>query len=160
LVQEKQLQVVKLAKLYRKKKFNVGIIGADTYRMAAFEQLKQFGNEFEVFGNVSKDAGETVKKGLDYFSGKDKDIIIIDSAGRSAFDSDLKTELKSIYDNANPDLVLLVMSADLGQIALKQAQEFSSTIPLSGIVLTKMDGSAKGGGALAACSSINIPVFL
>lgn len=153
----KTTTAVKLAKYYAKKRFNIGIIAADTYRMAAYEQLKQYGNEFEVFGNVSKDAAETVKQGLEKLKGKD--IIIIDSAGRSALDEDLRKELKAIVEVANPELSLLVMSADIGQIALKQANEFNELVKLSGIVLTKMDGSAKGGGALAACSNIKIPVL-
>jgi len=152
----KTTTAIKLAKYYTKKRFSVGIIGADTYRMAAFEQLKQFGSEFEVFGNISKSASETVKKGLEHF--KNKDIVIIDSAGRSALDGDLRKELEDIVKVADPEISLLVMSADIGQIALKQANEFNSIFPLAGIVLTKMDGSAKGGGALAACSSIKIPV--
>jgi len=156
----KTTTAVKLANYYKKKKFSVGIIAADTYRMAAFEQLQQFGNEYDVYGGVSKDASETVKKGLEYFEkDKPKDIIIVDSAGRSALDSELSSELSIIYKTLKPDLSLLVLSSDIGQIALKQAQEFNSLTPLTGIILTKMDGSAKGGGALAACSSINIPVF-
>ena len=147
----------KLAKYYNKKGKSIGIIAADTYRMAAYEQLKQYAQDFEVFGNVSKNAGETVKKGLEHF--KDKDIIIVDSAGRSALDSELSKELKEIKDAFNPDMSFLVLSADIGQIALKQAKEFNEIVGINGIIITKLDGSAKGGGALAACSYLKVPVY-
>ena len=74
----KTSSVGKIANYYKRKKFSVGIIAADVYRMAAYEQLVQYAHEFDVFGNVSKDAAETVKQGLLHF--KDKDIIIVDSA--------------------------------------------------------------------------------
>ena len=152
----KTTTAVKLATYYKKKHFNVGLIGADTYRMAAFEQLKQFGKDFDVFGNTDKDASNVVKEGLKTLK---KDIIIIDSAGRSALDSELSNELKSIAQTTKPDLTFLVLSADIGQIALTQAKEFNDIINIDGIILTKIDGSAKGGGALAACAELKIPVY-
>jgi len=147
----------KLAYYYKKKKYSVGIIAADTYRMAAYEQLKQYAKDFDVFGNVSKSASETVKQGLEHF--KDKNIVIVDSAGRSALDDELSKELKEIKDAFNPDMSFLVLSADLGQIALKQAKEFNEIVGINGIIITKLDGSAKGGGALAACSYLKVPVY-
>jgi len=147
----------KLANYYKRKKLSVGIIAADTYRMAAYEQLKQYCYEFEVFGNVSKDAGETVKQGLEHF--KAKDVIIVDSAGRNALDAELSKELASIKDALNPDMSFLVLSADIGQIALKQAKEFNEIVGINGIIITKLDGSAKGGGALAACAYLKAPVY-
>lgn len=148
----------KLAQYYKRKKLSVGIIAADTYRMAAYEQLVQYAHEFEVFGNVSKNAGETVKLGLKHFENK-KDIIIVDSAGRSALDDELAQELKDIKKELNPDMSFLVLSADIGQIALKQAKEFNELVGLNGIIITKLDGSAKGGGALAACAYLKAPVY-
>jgi signal recognition particle subunit SRP54 len=153
----KTTTTIKLANYYKKKGQSVGIIAADTFRMAAYEQLKQYGQNFDVFGNVSKSASETITQGLVNF--KDKDLIIVDSAGRSSFDEELSKELNDISSVFKPDLSILVLSADVGQIALNQAKEFNSIVPLKGIIITKMDGSAKGGGALAACSEINIPVL-
>ena len=147
----------KLAQYYKRKKLSVGIIAADTYRMAAYEQLVQYAHEFEVFGNVSKSASETVKKGIEHF--KDKDIIIVDSAGRNALDAELSKELKDIKEAFKPDMSFLVLSADIGQIALKQAKEFNELVGLNGIIITKLDGSAKGGGALAACTYLKSPVY-
>ncbi len=147
----------KLANYYKRKKLSVGIIAADTYRMAAYEQLKQYAHEFDVFGNVSKNAAETVKLGLEKL--KDKDIIIVDSAGRNALDDELSQELKDIKDAFKPDMSFLVLSADIGQIALKQAKEFNELVGLNGVIITKLDGSAKGGGALAACAYLKSPVY-
>ncbi len=153
----KTTSACKIANFYKRKKLDVGIIAADTYRMAAYEQLKQYAINFNVFGNVSKTAGETVKQGLKHF--KDKNTIIVDTAGRSALDSELAKELKEVKEVLQPDLSILVISADLGQIALKQAKEFNEIVGLNGIIITKMDGSAKGGGALAACAHLQIPVL-
>ena len=147
----------KIANYYKRKKLSLGIICADTYRMAAYEQLKQYAKDFEVFGNVSKSAQETVKLGRQHF--KDRDIIIVDSAGRDALNSELSKELKQIKEELKPDMSFLVLSADIGQIALKQAKEFNEIVGLNGIIITKMDGSAKGGGALAACAYLKCPVF-
>lgn len=153
----KTTTVGKLANYYKRKKLSIGIIAADTYRMAAYEQLKQYAHEFDVFGNVSKNAGETVKQGMIHF--KDKDIIIVDSAGRNALDDELSKELREIKDALNPDMSFLVLSADIGQIALKQAKEFNEIVGINGIIITKLDGSAKGGGALAACAYLKAPVY-
>ena len=153
----KTTTAIKLANYYKKKRFDVGIIAADTYRLAAYEQLVQFGKGFEVFGGVSKSAVETVKLGLEHF--KEKDIIIVDSAGRNALDAELSKELKDIKEVLNPEMSFLVLSADIGQIALKQAKDFNELIGINGVILTKMDGSAKGGGALAACAYLKCPVY-
>jgi len=80
------------------------------------------------------------------------DSIIIDTAGRNALDKELADELKKMYDLAKPDEVLLVIPADIGRIAGKQAQEFHRLVNITGVIITKTDGTAKGGGALSACS--------
>jgi signal recognition particle subunit SRP54 len=153
----KTTTAAKLASFYKKRKMDVGLIGADVFRMAAYEQLKQFAKGFDVFGGVSESADETVKQGLKQL--KSKDLIIVDSAGRSGLDDELVDELKSIKKAFKPDITFLVLPADIGQIALEQANKFNEAVELNGIILTKMDGSAKGGGALAACASLEIPVY-
>jgi len=97
-----------------------------------------------------------VKGGLEAL--KNSDVIILDSSGRSAFDTDLQGELKSIHDSFEPNERFLVISADIGQVAGKQAAEFNSTVPLTGVVITKLDGSGKGGGALSAVASTGAKV--
>ncbi len=144
----------KLAAFYKKKGFSVALIAADFDRPAAKEQLKQLANEAQaVFYNPSTlDEIETI------ISNIKEEIVIIDSAGRSGMDEILAEELKKIYKMTKPEEIFLVISADLGQIAEKQAKSFSETIPLTGVIVTKMDGSAKGGAALSAVAAAKVPV--
>lgn len=154
----KTTSCAKLAHYYKTKGLSVGLVAADTDRPAAKEQLEQLakgvGAVFYTIKeekNASKIVEEAIKKSKE-------DILIVDSAGRSAFDDSLVSELKSIHGILNPDETYLVISADLGQIAGKQATEFNSAVSLSGVIVTKMDGSGKGGGALSAVSASNAKI--
>lgn len=149
----KTTTAAKLAHFYKTKGLSVGLVGADVDRPAAQEQLEQLSKKagarfYTIKGE--KDAGKIVEKAL---SESKEDVLIVDSAGRSAFDDELVNELKRISSALKPDEVYLVLSGDIGQVAGKQAEEFNKTVPLSGVIATKMDGSAKGGGALSAVSS-------
>jgi signal recognition particle subunit SRP54 len=131
------------------------VVGADIDRPAAQEQLEQLAkkinaNFFTIRGE--KNAAKIVETAL---KNAKEDIIIVDSAGRSAFDEKLVGELKEINDALKPDEKFLVVSADIGQVAGKQATEFNTAIGLSGIIISKMDGSGKGGGALSAVAATN-----
>lgn len=155
----KTTTAAKLAKFYLKKGLSVGLISCDTWRPAAYEQLKQLGDKIgiEVYGEPKeKKAVKIVKNGLKYFP--DKKAVIIDSAGRSALDGELRKELEEVDKAAGADEKFLVLSGDIGQAAKKQAEEFNRIVGLTGVILTKMDSSAKGGGALSACfaSGINV----
>lgn len=145
----KTTSISKLARFYIKKGLKVGVIAGDVHRPAAIEQLKQLSVEVkcDFFEKGKADPKSLAVEGVK--SLKD-DVIIFDSAGRSAFDSELKKELKEIYEAFKPDETFLVVSADIGQVAGKQAEEFSSTVPVTGVIVTKMDGSGKGGGALTS----------
>ncbi len=150
----------KLAKYYSKRGKKVGLICADTFRPAAFEQLQQVAGkvDIEFFGiKKEKKAEKVVKEGLKKF--KDFDLIIVDSAGRSALDKELVKEIKEVNESLKPDLSLLVLGADIGQIAGKQAKAFHESVGINGVVITKMDGSAKGGGSLIACALTKAPVY-
>ncbi|MBN1169863.1 signal recognition particle protein [Candidatus Micrarchaeota archaeon] len=143
----------KLAHFYKTKGLSVGLIAADTDRPAAQEQLEQLAKKagaayYTVIGekNPVTIVRESLKKAKE-------DVIIVDSAGRSALDGDLADELKAIADVLKPDESYLVISADIGQVAGKQAIEFNAAVPLSGVIATKMDGSGKGGGALSSVSA-------
>lgn len=154
----KTTTTIKLAKFYMKKGLKVGIIGADVYRPAALEQLKQLGEKIKVpvYGDKrEKDASKIVKKGLKELK---KDVIIIDSAGRNALDKKLGEELKKIDKISKADENILVISGDIGQAAKKQASEFDKIVELTGVIVTKMDSSAKGGGALSSCFASNVKV--
>ncbi len=149
----------KLAKVLQKKGLKVCLIGTDTWRPAAFEQLRQLAAEINApfFGDEKlKDPVKILKDALPKTAGFDA--VIVDSAGRNSLDKELSAELKAISDLLKPDETLLVLSADIGQKASEQANGFNSIVPVTGVVLTKMDSSAKGGGALSACAALGVPI--
>ena len=146
----------KLANLFNKKGFKVGLIAADVYRPAAYDQLRQLGEKVnvEVYGEPGEtDAAAIVKRGMEHF--KDKKIIIIDTSGRHALEDDLIKEIKDIAAIAKPDERFLVLDSQVGQQAGPQAEAFHNAGGVTGVVLTKMDGTAKGGGAISAVSKTN-----
>lgn len=143
----------KLAYFYKKRGFKVGVVGADVERPAAQEQLQQLSEQIGVNFYTVKNEPEAYKVVEDALSRSEDDILIVDSAGRSAFDSRLADELAAIGKTLKPEESYLVMSADVGQVAGKQAEEFNALIPVTGVIVTKMDGSGKGGGALSAVSA-------
>ncbi len=146
----KTTTIAKLAKFYQKKGLHVGVICGDVHRPAAFEQLKQLSEQVkcEFYGNKGQRADLIAVEGLEKL--KNCDVIIYDSAGRSAFDNELASELKKVNEKFRPTDSFLVISADIGQVAGRQAEEFSKCVKVSGVIVTKMDGSGKGGGALSS----------
>ena len=146
----------KLALYFFKKGLSVGLIGADVYRPAALDQLKQLGEKVgvEVYGEPGQtDAALIVKNGLERF--KDKKIVIIDTSGRHALEDDLIEEIKRIAEVAKPQERVLVLDSQVGQQAGPQAEAFHNAVGVTGVILTKMDGTAKGGGAISAISKTN-----
>ncbi len=149
----KTTTAAKLAHFYKTKGLSVGLVGADVDRPAAQEQLEQLSKKvgarfYTIKGE--KDAAKIVEKALKETK---EEVLVVDSAGRSAFDDELVAELEGIKNTLKPDESYLVISGDIGQVAGKQAEEFNKTVPLSGVIVTKMDGSAKGGGALSAVAA-------
>jgi signal recognition particle subunit SRP54 len=152
----------KLARWLTKHGYHVGVVGADTWRPGALTQLKMncVKINVEVFGDESsKDATSIVKNGIDYFKGTGSDVVIIDTAGRHKDEAELLEEMKSMYDISKPDLILLVIDGTIGQQAYSQAKSFHETVPVGGIIITKLDGTAKGGGALAASAVTGAKIF-
>ena len=146
----------KLALYFSKKGLSVGLIGADVYRPAALDQLKQLGEKVgvDVYGEPGQtDAALIVKNGLERF--KDKKIVIIDTSGRHALEDDLIDEIKRIADVAKPEERVLVLDSQVGQQAGPQAEAFHNAVGVTGVILTKMDGTAKGGGAISAIAKTN-----
>jgi len=146
----------KLALYFSKKGFSVGLIGADVYRPAALDQLKQLGEKVgvEVYGEPGEsDAAGIAKRGMEHF--KDKKIVIIDTSGRHALEDDLIQEIKDIAAVTKPEERILVLDSQVGQQAGPQAQAFHEAVGVTGVILTKMDGTAKGGGAISAISRTN-----
>lgn len=152
----------KLAKFLTKQGYKVGVIGADTYRPGALVQLKTNCEKanVEVYGDENnKDAPVIVKAGLKHFENSGLDIILIDTAGRHKEEKDLLEEMKRISKVAEPDLALLVIDGTIGQQCYNQAESFHKTVPVGGIVITKLDSSAKGGGALAASAATGAKIM-
>lgn len=149
----------KLAKYYKKQGLKVCLVQTDTWRPAAFEQLKQLAEKVNVpfYGiKEEKDPVKILKKFEPDFSRFD--VVIVDSAGRDALNKELIEEIKKVREFLKPHEALLVLSGDIGQGALKQSQTFQSAANVSGIIITKLDGTAKGGGALSACAATNAKV--
>jgi signal recognition particle subunit SRP54 len=152
----------KLAKFLTKQGYKVGVIGADTYRPGALVQLKTNCEKanVEVYGDENnKDAPGIVKAGLKHFENSNLDIILIDTAGRHKEEKELLDEMKEISKVAAPDLALLVIDGTIGQQCYSQAESFHKTVPVGGIVITKLDSSAKGGGALAASAATGAKIM-
>ncbi len=148
----------KLARFFQKKGMKVALIAADVHRPAAYEQLKQIAEKINVpvYGGDGS-AEKVVKEGLDKFA--KYDVVIIDTAGRHALEDDLIKEMKKIAKITHPDEKILVIDASIGQQAGKQARAFNDAIGITGVILTKMDGTAKGGGALSAVAETGAPIL-
>jgi signal recognition particle subunit SRP54 len=146
----------KLAYFYKLEGYKVGLVSADTYRPAAYEQLKQLGEKIgvPVYGEPGgQDAVDIARKGVEYFVQRGFDIIIVDTAGRHHKEEALLEEMREIYKLINPDEIMLVLDATIGQQAYSIAKKFNESTPIGSIVVTKLDGTAKGGGALSAVAA-------
>ncbi len=140
----------KLSKWLQTRGLKPALVACDTHRAAAQEQLKQVGKKAKV--NVYWEGKKPEDIARNALKKAKEEVLIFDSAGRDALDKVLAKELKSMGKVIKPDEVLLVIPADLGQAARKQAEEFNKLVGITGIIVTKLDGTAKGGGALAAAS--------
>lgn len=152
----------KLAKFLTRQGYKVGVVGADTYRPGALVQLKTMceKSSVEVYGEENnKDSPNIVKNGLKHFAGQPLDVVLIDTAGRHKEETDLLEEMSRINKVAEPDLALLVIDGTIGQQCYAQAEAFHKTIPVGGVIITKLDSSAKGGGALAASAATGAQIM-
>ena len=152
----------KLARWLTKSGYRTGVIGADTWRPGALTQLKMNCSriDVEVYGEeTSKDAVGIVSAGLRHFLPENLDVILIDTAGRHKDEAGLLEEMKSMHGVSKPDLVLLVIDGTIGQQAYNQSKAFHDAAPVGGIVITKLDGTAKGGGVIAASAATGARVM-
>jgi len=149
----KTTTAAKLGKFFLKRGYKIALISTDTWRPAAFAQLEQLGKQINcpVFGNPKEKDPVKIYRQFERELNK-FDIVVIDTAGRDALSDNLIEELNGINKAVNPDHAWLVIGADVGQAAQKQAEAFHSTCHVDGVIITKLDGTAKGGGALSACS--------
>lgn len=152
----KTTTAAKLARFMRKKGYRVGVVCADTFRPGALTQLRMLSEEVgvEVYGSEeSKDSMEVARKGVEHFRLRGSNLIIVDTAGRHKEEKTLLEEMKQISSITNPDLTLLIVDGTIGQQCFSQASAFHQSVPVGGVIITKLDGSAKGGGALAAAAA-------
>lgn len=157
----KTTTIGKLANLLRKK-YNKKplLVACDVYRPAAIDQLKQLGKELniEVYTEGKNNPVEIVKNAIKYAKDNNYNHVLIDTAGRLHIDKELMDELKNINEVINCDEILLVIDSMMGQDAINVIEGFNETLPLTGAVLTKLDGDTKGGVALSLRQLTNIPI--
>ena len=157
----KTTTIGKLANLLRKKhKKNPLLVACDVYRPAAIDQLKQIGSglNIEVYEEGKKDPVEIANNAIKYAKENNYDYVLIDTAGRLHIDEDLMQELDNIKNSVNPDEILLVIDAMMGQDAINVIEGFHNALPLTGVILTKLDGDTKGGVALSVRHLTNVPI--
>src|SRR5207247_1933493 len=148
-----------LAKYFQKKGLSVGVVAADVHRPAAYDQLKQLAAQINAgfYGDsAAKDAVKIAKAGVKALEGID--VIIVDSSGRHALEPPLIKEIESVGKAVQADERLLVLDATVGQQAGPQAKAFHEAVAITGVIVTKLDGTAKGGGALSAVAEVKAPI--
>jgi len=157
----KTTTVGKLAKYLKQDKWHVGLVCTDTWRPGAYEQLEQLGVKVgvDVYGNPEgKDAIKLASKGIEHFKKEKKNVIIVDTAGRHKEETNLIKEMKKIDKKIKPDEIILVIDGTLGQTANRQARAFADATTIGSIIVTKLDGTAKGGGAISASAETQAPI--
>ena len=157
----KTTSVAKLASYFKKQGFRVGIACADTFRPGAYEQLRQLGEQarIRVAGDPNaKDSVELARKSVEELKRAGLDLIIVDSAGRHRRERELMEEMSQIADEIKPDEIVLVVDGTLGQQAKEQAAAFRAATEIGSIFVTKLDGTAKGGGALSSVAAAGAPI--
>ncbi|SET06680.1 signal recognition particle subunit FFH/SRP54 (srp54) [Methanococcoides vulcani] len=146
----------KLSRYFQRKGLKPAVVCADTFRPGAFQQLRTLCEKLNVpfYGEEGNpDAVGIVERGLKEL--EKNDVLIVDTAGRHSLEADLIDEMEQIHEVAQPDYKLLVLDGAIGQQASEQAKAFNDSVGISGVVISKLDGTAKGGGALSAVSETN-----
>ena len=157
----KTTTIGKLARYYQKKGIKTGVICADNFRPGAYDQLQQLVTNFNIsfYGDkTEKDAVVLAKNGYKYMKDLDIELILLDTSGRHSEEDSLIKEMKSIIEKVEPKEVILVIDGTLGQQASKQASAFKTATDIGSIIVTKLDGSSKGGGALSAVAETGAPI--
>jgi len=157
----KTTTAAKLARFYSKRGFKVGVVAADTFRPGAVAQLKTLAasSGVEVYSDErEKDSVKIAKEGKKHLEGT-KNLVIIDTAGRHKEEKGLLQEMKEVVGGVKPDATILVIDGTIGQQCYNQALAFHQAARVGGIIVTKLDGAAKGGGALAASAATGAHIF-
>lgn len=150
----------KLSKYFQKKGLRPAVVAGDVHRPAAIDQLQTLAEQTNTpfYGEWdNKDPVQIIKRGLEKFK-KSADVVIVDTAGRHKLDEDLIQEMTDIFNAVKPDEKFLVIDASVGQQGGPQAKAFHDAVGVTGVIITKLDGTAKGGGALSAVAETEAPV--
>jgi len=157
----KTTSAAKLARYFQKRGFKTGLVCADTYRLGAYDQLSQLAEKAKIplrgFPGET-DAVEAATKGVEALRKEKFDVIILDTAGRHKDEKSLMEEMEQIAEAVKPDEIILVVDGTIGQQAAVQAKAFHEATEFGSIFLTKLDGSARGGGALSAVAATKVPI--
>jgi len=151
----------KLARWYQARGFKACLVCADTFRAGAFDQLKQNATKAKIpyYGSLTQtDPVVVAREGVEQFRKERFEIIIVDTSGRHRQEADLFDEMVQIQQAVKPDQTIMVLDATIGQAAESQARAFKDAADFGGIVITKMDGAAKGGGAISAVAITHTPI--
>jgi len=156
----KTTSVAKLARYFKKRGLKVAIVCTDTFRPGAYDQLKQLADMINVpiYGENEKDSTKIALHGVKKFRDDGYDIIIIDTAGRHKDEKELLEEMRVMAEKVKPDEITLVIDGTIGQQASTQAKAFNEATKIGSIFVAKLDGSARGGGALSAVAAIGAPI--
>ncbi len=157
----KTTTTVKLARYFQKRGRKTAIVCSDTWRPAALQQLQMLAEDLgiPVYGEPGeKDAVKIAGRGLQSFREKQYDLVLVDTAGRHKEEKGLIKEMQEIARAVRPHEIILVIDATLGQQARAQASAFRQATEIGSILITKLDGSAKGGGAMSACAETGAPI--
>jgi fused signal recognition particle receptor len=164
----KTTTIGKLAKKYHDQGNNIMLAAADTFRAAAVEQLKIWAHRAKakvIIGEENSDPAAVAFRAVDEAKNNESDILLIDTAGRLHNKSSLMDELSKIirvikkHNDAFPQEVILVLDATTGQNALAQVEHFKNIVNVTGLVITKLDGTAKGGVVVAIAKKFNLPIY-
>jgi signal recognition particle subunit SRP54 len=158
----KTTTIGKLSRLLVKRGYRVGVVAADTFRPGAITQLKTICDSIKVpvFSiDNEKNSVKVARAGVASFREQNYNVITVDTAGRHKEEQSLLEEMRQISKAVNPDMVFLVIDGTIGQAAFNQASAFHNAVPVGGIIVTKLDGAAKGGGALAASAATGARIF-
>ncbi|MFZ5955686.1 MAG: signal recognition particle receptor subunit alpha [Nanoarchaeota archaeon] len=156
----KTTTISKLGFYFSKRGKKTALLGLDTQRPAAMDQLEQMAEKAKLHCFIDKKEKDPLKIFDKYKEELKKfDLVLVDTAGRDGLNKELIKEISSIDKKIKPDFRILVIPADLGQSAKTQASEFKKALNIDGVIITRMDGTAKAGGALTACAETNAPVF-
>jgi signal recognition particle subunit SRP54 len=156
----KTTSICKYANYHKRRGYKVGIVCADTFRAGAFDQVKQNALKIKVpfFGSPEADPVKVAVEGVKRFAEEGFEVILVDTSGRHTQEQELFSEMKDIMRGVRPDNIVFVMDAGIGQSAEDQAAGFKGAVDVGTIILTKIDGTAKAGGAISSVAATGCPI--